>query len=322
MAVKIGFIGTGGIAKAHLKSLATINDAEVVSLCDIDEDKVKAAAKERKCSAYTDYNRMLGEEELDAVYICVPPFAHGAPEEACIEKGLHMFVEKPVHVDTAKAEEIADKIKDAGLITAVGYQDRYLDIIARVKELLRDRKPGMVMGYWMGGMPGVAWWRVKEQSGGQAVEQTTHIFDMARYLFGEVDTVYAQGTTGLMTDVENYDIEDASAVTLRFKSGLVAVIFSACFLKIGNRSGLDIYCKDMMIEYKERASIKVLSPGKEPEEMKASNSYQVEVDRAFVEAVKTGDQGLVRSSYEDAVRSLALSTAANESMKTGQAIRL
>lgn len=322
MAIRVGFIGTGGISKMHRRNLTQIPDVEIVALCDVVEEKAKAAATEHNARFYTDYRKMLKKEDLNAVYVCVPPFGHGAPEIAAIKAGLHLFVEKPVHVDSRKAEKLAEQIAAAKLITATGYQDRYLDIIEKLQEILKDRKPGMVMGYWMGGMPQVAWWRVKAQSGGQAVEQTTHIFDMTRYLFGEVAQVYAGGTKGLMADVENYDIEDASAVTLHFQSGLVAVVFSACFLSVGNRGGLDIFCKDCFIQYKERQSITVHKKGEAPVETVVANNYQHAVDQAFIDAIKTGDASKIRSPYADAVKSLILSTAANKSMATGKPVRL
>ncbi|NOZ22284.1 MAG: Gfo/Idh/MocA family oxidoreductase [Planctomycetes bacterium] len=322
MAVRVGFIGTGGISRMHRRNLTQLPDVEIVAMCDVVEEKVQEAAAEHSARAYTDYRKMLRKGGLDVVYVCLPPFAHGKVENAVIKKGLHMFVEKPVHVDARKAAAIARKIQDAGLITATGYQDRYLDIIDTLQGLLRDHKPGMVMGYWMGGMPGVAWWRVKALSGGQAVEQTTHIFDMCRYLFGEVTEVYAGGTKGLMADVEDYDIEDASAVTLRFANGLVAVVFSACFLSVGNRGGLDIFCKDCFIEYKERKSITVHRKGVEPEQSMVENNYQLATDTAFINAIKTGDPSQIKSPYADAVRSLELSTAANKSMETGKPVRL
>jgi len=108
---------------------------------------------------------MLAKEDLDAVYISIPPFAHGAPERAVIHAGLAMFVEKPVHMDTKDVREISQMVNKAGIITAAGYQERYLDIIDKAKELLKNRRIGFFIGYWMGGMPG-RWRREKEKSGG------------------------------------------------------------------------------------------------------------------------------------------------------------
>ena len=88
------------------------------------------------------------------------------------------------------------------------------------------------LGYWMGGMPGVPWWRVRAESGGQHVEQTTHIFDLCRYLVGsDVVAVHGFAGQGSMTDVPNYDVDDMSVVNLKFASGAVANITSACMLE-------------------------------------------------------------------------------------------
>jgi predicted dehydrogenase len=178
------------------------------------------------------------------------------------------------------------------------------------------------MGYWMGGMPGVAWWRVKAQSGGQHTEQTTHIFDMVRYLFGEAKTVFAAASRGLMADVPNYDVEDLSAATLVLKSGLVATVYSACCLKAGGKCGIDIFCTDARIEYVERASVTVREASR-TEEFRNVADYGQAIDDAFITAVRTkGKENKVLSPYPDAVKSLALSLAVDKSLATGQPVQL
>ena len=183
MGIRIGFIGAGGIANYHLEHFAKIKEAEIVAFSDVAEEKTKEVVKKYGGTAYTDYKEMLNKEKLDALYVCVPPFAHQGQELLAAEKGIPFFVEKPIALSLNYTKKVEEKIAKNNLITAVGYQDRYQDIIDCVKELLSVRKVGLFLGYWMGSMPGVSWWRRREQSGGQAVEQTTHIFDLARYLF-------------------------------------------------------------------------------------------------------------------------------------------
>jgi len=318
--VKLGFIGSGGNAGRHMRDLKTIEGTEMVAFCDVVMEKAENAAKQYEGKAYEDYNEMLDKEELDAVYISIPPFAHGGPERALIEAGVPMFVEKPVHMDVKDAREIAKMVKDAGLITATGYQERYLDVIATAKEVLKDRQVGFFMGYWMGGMPG-KWWRDKSKSGGQILEQTTHEVDLARYLFGEVKTVHAVKRTGLVPDAD-YDVEEASAVSMEFESGVFGIMFSACFIKAGmKRSGLDIFCADGSLEYHLRKSL-VLSTAEGTETWEVKNNCTIDMDRTFVEAVRTGDGSKILSPYADAVKSAEVSIAANESMETGKTINL
>ena len=308
--VRLGFIGTGGNMNRHLRELTEIGGTKFVAFCDIVVEKAEQAVTQYGGKAYGDYNQMLASEELDAVYISIPPFAHGAPERAVIAAGLPMFVEKPVHMDTAEAKDIAAEVEERGIITACGYQERYLDIIDKAQELLADRRVGFFMGYWMGGMPG-GWWREKAKSGGQLMEQTTHEFDMARYLFGEVKTVYAVARYDLIPNTD-YDIEEASAVSLQFESGVFGVMFSACFTTNGmRRSGLDIFCEDGSLEYHLRSAL-VLSTADETTTWNPQNNCTIEMDSTFIDAVRAGDGSAIRSPYSDAAKTAILSIAANQ----------
>ena len=98
MAVKVGFIGTGGISRPHRKHLKNMDDVEVVAMCDLEKDRVAEAAEEWNAAVYTDYKTMLENEEMDALYVCIPPFAHEEQEIIAAEKGIALFVEKPVSV--------------------------------------------------------------------------------------------------------------------------------------------------------------------------------------------------------------------------------
>ena len=322
MPVKVGFIGTGGISRAHRRHLKNIDDVEVVAMCDLEEDRVKEAAEEWNAATYTDYKAMINNEEMDALYVCIPPFAHEDQEVLAAEKGIALFVEKPVSVTMEKAREVDAAIKENNVISCVGFQGRYLDIIAQTKKLLATRPVGMAMGYWMGGMPGVPWWRRKEMSGGQQVEQTIHVTDMARYLFGDVKTVYAGGRTGLMTDVPDYNIEDSSAATLIFENGIVATIFSACFLTGGRRKGgIDIFTKDMTIEYRERKSITIIQDDNQ-EFVEVQNDFWQEMDNAFIDAVRKGDGSDLKTNYADATKTQEVVMAVNKSLETGDVISI
>ena len=321
MAIKVGFIGCGSIAKAHIRGLAKIRGVRLLAFCDVLKERAKELAGEYGGRYYSDYREMLNKEELDAAYICLPPFAHTDQEVLTARKRVNLFVEKPVALKMERAKEAASAIRKAGVITSVGYQTRYRDIVDKLRLVLKDKKPGLFMGYWMGGMPGVQWWRRKAKSGGQVVEQTTHIFDMARFLFGEVKEVSAQASKGLMQGVEGYDIEDSSSITLRFQSGIIGTIFSACFLKCGGKIGIDIFLKDMAIEYNHGKSIKIEKPGRVEEMVTRTDGMLLE-DRIFIEAIKRGDPSKIRSNYEDGMRTLALTLAANESIKKKKPVRL
>ena len=127
MTVKIGFVGTGGIANHHMRTLSEIPTAAMVAFCDVIEEKAVTAATTYGGKAYTCYEEMYDSEALDAVYICLPPFAHNRQELAAIERDLPIFVEKPVATTMAKAREIESALAARNLISAVGYHWRYMD---------------------------------------------------------------------------------------------------------------------------------------------------------------------------------------------------
>ena len=311
MTVRIGFVGTGGIANHHLRILAQLDEAELVAFCDVAEEKALAAASEYGGRAYSHYEALYDSEALDAVYVCLPPFAHAQPELAAIERGLPIFVEKPVATSLAHARAVEAAIRRQNLISAVGYHWRYMDTTTKAIEYLGDEPVGFALGAWTGGMPGVPWWRVLAESGGQIVEQTTHIFDLARYLLGAVESVHAMARTGLLADIPNYDVHDASVTNLRFQSGAIASITSACMLAAGGHVGLDLYQKNQVLRLTSGALTIDRPSGRDVVEL-GNNPTQAE-DRAFLQAVQTGDAAGIRCSYAEAVQTLAVTLAATQS---------
>lgn len=322
MPVRIGFVGTGGIAGYHFNDLEKIADAKVVGLFDVATDKAEVASHRFPDSqVYKSFEEMLDQARLDALYVCLPPFAHQEYERQAAERGINLFVEKPIQLDLAKAEGIAKTIAEHKVIAAVGYNWRWQDTTDAARQALAGKSVALALGYWIGGFPQVGWWRRKGQSGGQAVEQTTHMFDLVRYLLGEVESVYAIGSVGLMTEWEGYDIEDASTATLRFKSGAVASISSADVAPRGAGTiGLTLYSRDLVVEVTLN-KVRVSTPARTEETLPDVNPYLLE-DQAFVRAVASGDASALRSTYADAVRTLAVCLAVNESIATGKIVSL
>src|SRR3972149_4702459 len=128
MALKIGFVGAGGIARAHFKALEQVDDAQIVACTDVDADRAaEAAAQFAGAGADTDFRAMLDECDLDGAYVCVPPHAHGEVELELIERGVPFLVEKPIGVDRRTPRRILEALEGTGLITSVGYLLRYYE---------------------------------------------------------------------------------------------------------------------------------------------------------------------------------------------------
>ena len=317
MSVRIGFIGTGGIAQRHLQTLGGNSDAQLIAYCDLDLERAQKAAEEYGGKAYRDFEKMLDGEELDALVICTPPLAHGDIELAACEQGLHMLIEKPVAVSTDVALPILDAIQQADLTTLVAYKYRWEDHVQKGREMLADQTIGLVFGNFWGSTPGVGWWRVKSQSGGQMIEQATHIVDMARFMVGDVQRVQAFGTLQAMNKVyPDFDVWDATVANLEFANGAVGTISSTCLSENWGQSSLRVIAQKVTVDVKGGEGISWVDEEGEGEYERQVDGYQREGD-VFVEAVMTGDRNEVYSDYADAVRTLAVTEATNLSIENG-----
>jgi len=325
LVVNIGFVGCGGIAMAHVKRLSQIPEAKMVAFHDVVLQKAEDSAKSAGANAYSDLHEMLNKEKLDAVYVCVPPFAHGFEPEIA-KQGIHLFVEKPVALTMDLANKIERAVSKAGVINSVGYMWRYLDTTALAKQILEENGPvGMVEGlyidpYWF---PPGHWWIDKEKSGGQVIEQSTHVFDLARYLVGDVDRVYAEMDNRLLTDVEGFKTEDVSLVTLRFKNGGIGVVLSTCASRrTFTGTSLKIIAKDVAVEHGGHSGTLRIYWDREVRDVKPGVDSYLEEDKVFVNAVAKGDGSAIKSPYNDAVKTLEVTIAANEASKKNKVINI
>ena len=208
--VNVGFIGVGGIAQPRLENLDEIDDVSVIAACDIDEEAARQAAEPRDAAVYTDHERMYEEsgDELGAVYICLPPFAHTTQETMAAERGIHFLVEKPIALSLEKAHEIEEAVDENEIMAHVSYESRYNPHTEYIKEVTEDRQLALIDSVVRGPVPGTPWWGVKEESGGQIVEMSTHQFDLIRHIAGEVERVVGYGSHEIVDEI---DFEDTTA---------------------------------------------------------------------------------------------------------------
>ncbi len=321
MAVNVGFIGCGGMAQAHMRALSQIKDAKLAAFCDLDTSRAESCANQYGGTPFSDHRAMLKQGKVDAVYISVTPHAHGTLEIDTVKAGLPLFVEKPVNICNEQAKKVAREIAKAGVISSVGYHWRYMSATDQVKKILKGTDIAMVIGYWMGGMPGVAWWRRLEQSGGQFVEQCTHIFDLARYIAGDVKSVSGFTALRALSKVPNLNVPDVGTAALEFKSGAIGTISTSCLLAQGFEVGLRIFAKDLCLHIDSGGRLTITTPSGS-ETTNPTNSPTVVEDQTFINAVKTNNPAKIRCTYEDGAKTLAVSLAAMESAATGKVVAL
>ncbi|PZG21915.1 oxidoreductase [Micromonospora craterilacus] len=315
---RVGLVGAGGVARRHAGVLSGFDDVELIGVVDVTSGAAADLAATHGARSFGAIEQLLAAGP-DAVYVCVPPFAHGPIEEAIVAAGVPMFVEKPVAVDLPTAERIAGLVADRGLLTAVGHHWRYLHVVAQARELLAGRAVRLVTGVWLDRVPPVDWWARRERSGGPVVEQAAHVLDLIRLLAGEVTEVTGYGD-GSPPSVDGADVDSVTAATLRFAGGAVGTLSAACVLGWKHRAGVEILADGVALTLTEDALVVCDADG--PRRFDADpDGARAAVDRAFIDAVRgIGDD--VRVPYAEALGTHRLALAVAESVRTGGAVRL
>lgn len=319
--IKVAFVGTGAITRRHFDALSKLrNQASVVAVCDVIEERAVAAAAPWGAHAYLSFAEMIRQEQIDALYVCLPPDAHTDQELTAIERGIHLFVEKPLPLDPTKALAIAHGAQRAGIVTAVGYHWRQWDHVQRVRAALRHDQVGMAVASFLNVLPGTPWWRVRSRSGGQVVEQAIHMLDLSRFLLGEVESVYAAYALRGNAAEPGHDQDDTHVVTLRFASGAIGTLQACSTLHRRYRVGLEIICKHKAYTIRESEADVDTAAG--VEHWARGNDAGLAENVAFLKAIATGDHSGILSDYADAWKTQQVALAANESAASGEVVRI
>jgi predicted dehydrogenase len=265
---------------------------------------------------------MLAGEDLDAVVIATPGHHHREHVRLALAAGLPVLLEKPVALTMADAIAIRDMVERAGLPVAVGYQWRNLDTVDEARQVLGDDPVAMVNGLWYWTTPLVPWIADREQGGGQMVDQVTHLFDLVRYLLGEIRAVYARYTTRARAGQPGFANWDAQAVAFDLDNGAVGAMAAtyALFADCPVPTTLDVIQRDRLVRLTPQ-QLEVHEPGRS-RQMRSNGQWGFDLDRGFIEAVATGRREAIRCGVAEAVASLAVSLAANESARTGRPVEV
>ncbi|MEU2348172.1 Gfo/Idh/MocA family oxidoreductase [Modestobacter sp. NPDC049651] len=316
MDIRVGLVGAGGVGARHARVLAAFDDVEVAGVWDPDAAASAALAAEIGSAGASGLTDLL-DRGVDAVWLCVPPFAHGELELAVVRAGLPFFVEKPLAADLDVAERVAAAVTAAGLPTATGYHWRHLDTLGRARAALGDRPVRLVDARWWGTTPPPAWWSRQDRSGGQVVEQATHVLDLLRVLAGEVTEVVGAAAPSSRA---GRDVPDAAAAVLRLASGAVGTVSTSCVLPAPTSAGVEVVADGAWVHLTETALRLRTRTG--PEEVEPTVDPRRAVDRAFLEVVAGRPAPPALVDVAEALRTHRLACAVAEATATGTTVRV
>ncbi|MBD3185118.1 hypothetical protein GF312_22750 [Candidatus Poribacteria bacterium] len=190
-AAAIGRTGKGNYGHGLHLAYKGIENVEFIAVADPDENgREKAKLETGAKRSYSDYREMLKKEELDIVSVC-PRWVNCHLEMilACIEAGCHIYSEKPLAMTLKDGDKMMTAADKVGIKIAVAHQGVYLPGIQKIKTMLKEGRIGIVQSVYAHG-------KQDRRGGGEdMIVLGTHLFNMMRYLFGDVDWMYAHVTT-------------------------------------------------------------------------------------------------------------------------------
>jgi len=224
MAIGIGLMGFGAIARKHLATVRAFGDAEIVGVLDPSPQALAAAAAEG-LRGFRDAAAFFASPGLDAVIVATPNQLHEAGAVACIERGLPVLIEKPVADRVAAGERIVALQQKFGTPVLVGHHRRHNPIIAAAREIVRSGRIGKVTavaGLTLFLKPDdyfdVAWRR--EAGGGPVLINLIHDIDDLRFICGEIVAIEAMTSSAR----RGFPVEDTAAVIARLENGAIATL--------------------------------------------------------------------------------------------------
>ena len=225
--LRVAVIGCGRISVMHLGPISAMADVQLVACCDVLEGRAEKAAQQYGCKAYTDYEKMLDAEQLDAVHICLPHYLHAKVACAAFERGVSVLSEKPMDVSLRAAERAVALAKEKGVLYGVIFQCRYNNSVKLVKEALDSGRLGRILSArsvltwdrpetyyedsdWKG-----TW---EKEGGGVVIDQAIHSIDLVNWMVG---SPFKRVSCSLAKRSEKkVEVEDTAEGLIEFENGV------------------------------------------------------------------------------------------------------
>lgn len=328
--VRLGFIGSGNIAKLHANRIARLGIAELAGFSDTVRDRAAALADAHGGRAYADYREMLDHEKLDGVLLCTPHHARVEPINEIAARKIALFCEKPPAFTLDDAEACMSVIDRVGILNTCGLMYRWSPIADRLKELIAERPVNICQITACWSMirssrdsarrkgTGDPWLLKQEISGGPMIDQGIHLIDAVRFILNDdVASVHGIGSNLLEPRAADLSIYDTIMANYQFARGTVGShvhswSYTGWVFQI-RMIGADF---DFLWDIPASRLSGVMNAIEVKYESR-DDPYDNELT-GFVRAIEKQDQRALRGSFADACRSLAATLAVMESVRSGQ----
>jgi len=225
---KVAVLGLGKMGISHLAILNALPGVKVVAAAESNRVVTRAISKYAGIKTYTDYKKMLREEALDGVVICLPSDLHYQACLDAIDAHISFFVEKPFTLNPSQSRDVVQQAERKGIRGMVGYVNRYTKVFEVVKAMIDSALIGNIYDYQCSMSGSVVHngsretWRSSTRMGGGCLfDYGSHCIDLAIYFFGEIANVISAE----MKSVFSKNCEDMVRAVVQHKSGLTGSIY-------------------------------------------------------------------------------------------------
>jgi predicted dehydrogenase len=317
--LRVGMVGTGWIATDHLFLLKK-HGHRVVAVCDVDRSKAEQAAP-AGATVYEAWEALLANEELDALWVATPPLHHRGPTVTALERGIPVYLEKPVARTLEDADAIVEAWRSSGAVCAVGYQWHATEGLEALQTELEGRQLALLWGVSHGPTAARSWFIDRAGGGGNLLERGSHQLDLMRAVAGDVTAVQVTASPVLLAqlDAPGGDIEDAASIVLHFASGAVGSVLLAWTQQgLPGRYSLDVLASgaSLHLELDPFFVVKGQVDDRKVKTTMNEHPFERSITR-FVDAVRRGDPSGVFCRPPDARATLATALACERSLLDG-----
>jgi predicted dehydrogenase len=319
--MRVGLIGCGWIAETHLESLSTLGE-QVACVCDPDPERLGWATGATGAEGFGHWESLLERGRPDAVFVLTPPRLHREVTVAALERGIPVYLEKPVARDLEEARMIVEAVERTGIVCAIGYQWRAIDWLADVRALFAERTLGLLIARMIGSTAGRGWFTDQAAGGGQVLERASHGIDLIQAIAGPAVRVSATGANLPLAGDDrpaNSEIDDVLALTLELERGAVATV-----QVVWQREGLprtyelDVIGDDARVTCTLDPDFRAVGrAGGAPVDLRAAATPSVRGVERFLAAARSGDRADVACTPAQATASLATALACERALQNG-----
>jgi predicted dehydrogenase len=240
--IGVGMLGYAFMGKAHANAYRTLPyivwppplEPRLVAIAGRDEHAVGEAARRYGFArAATDWRSLVADPEISLFDNCGPNDLHGEPTIAAAEAGKHVFCEKPLGRDAPEAYEIWQRARAASVVHMCAFNYRFVPAVRRARQLIEAGELGTIHHFrgrylqdWGAGV-GLGHWRFDKAAAGSGAlgDLGAHVFDLARYLVGDIHAVAG----AVRTFAKGRSVDDAFAATVEFANGALGTVEASRF---------------------------------------------------------------------------------------------